>query len=79
MVLLLWIVIGAMVGWAMGELMQNSCFGVAGHIAIGIMGALFGGYCFELINMPAIGSLMTALVGAAGLVLAGRVARFEIP
>ncbi len=79
MVLLLWIVIGAMAGWAMGELMPNSEFGLAGHIMIGIIGALFGGYCFEMINMPAIGSLMTALVGATGLVLAGRVARFETP
>ncbi len=79
MTLLLWIVIGAMAGWAMGEWMPNSEFGVAGHIMIGIIGALFGGYCFDLINMPVMGSLVTAFMGAAGFVLASRAARFETP
>lgn len=79
MVLLLSIVIGAMVGWAMGEFMPNSLFGVAGHIIIGIIGALVGGYFFEMVNMPAIGALMTALVGATSLVFVGRVAQFDTP
>ena len=79
MVPLLWIVIGAMVGWAIGEFMQNNEFGLAGHIAIGIIGALVGGYFFELVNIPVIGSLMMAMMGATGLVFAGRVARFNSP
>ena len=79
MVLLLEVVIGAMTGWAMGELMHDTQFGIAGHIAIGIIGALLGGYCFEIANPLIMGSLMTALVSAIGLVLAGRMARFDTP
>ena len=79
MISLLWVVIGAMVGWTIGELMQNDEFGLAGHIAIGIIGALLGGSCFEIANPLIMGSLMMALVSAIGLVLAGRMARFDTP
>ena len=79
MVLLLEVVIGAMAGWGIGEWRPNSEFGMAGHIAIGIIGALLGGSCFEIANPLIMGSLMTALVSAIGLVLAGRMARFDIP
>ena len=76
---LLWVVIGAMVGWAIGELMQNSDFGLVGHITTGIIGASLSGYAFEMLNISITGSLLIAMIGAMALVFICRLGKFNSP
>jgi len=63
--LLIFIVIGAVAGWLAGILMKGRGFGLAGNIIIGIIGAIAGGLLFGLLGL--IGSIVTAIVGAAAL------------
>jgi len=66
---ILWVVIGAVAGWVASLIM-----GTAGSqsllmdIIIGIIGALLGGWLFDLLNIGGAGgfwwSLLTAVVGA---------------
>ena len=63
-----WIVIGAIAGWAAGELMRGDGFGFTGNAVIGILGAIVGGWVFSLLGLPTdygfVGSLFTATIGA---------------
>ena len=63
--LLIFIAIGAAAGWVAGILMKGRGFGLAGNIIIGIIGAIAGGLLFGLLGL--IGSIVTAIVGAAAL------------
>lgn len=61
--LLIFIAIGAVVGWLAGILMKGGDLGLLGNIIIGIVGAIAGGVLFGLLGL--IGSIFTAIVGAA--------------
>lgn len=68
--LIMVLIIGALAGWLAGKLMQGRGFGIAGNIAIGIVGAIVGGFLFGLLGVTAgghVGSLITATVGAVVL------------
>lgn len=68
-----WIVIGFLAGWLAGVLTRGRGFGCLGNVAVGLVGAVIGGYLFHLLGLrgPAgfVGSLLVALVGA-GVLLA---------
>lgn len=65
---LLWFcVIGAAAGWLAGRLMKRRDFGLAGDLAVGVIGSLVGGFLFGLLGLSAygaVGSFVTAVVGA---------------
>lgn len=63
--LLIFIAIGAVAGWLAGILMKGRGFGLLGNIIIGIIGAIAGGFLFGLLGL--VGSIVTAIVGAAVL------------
>lgn len=65
--LLIFIVIGAAAGWLAGVLLEGRGYGLVGNIIIGIIGAIAGGFLFGLLGL--IGSIVTAIVGAALLLL----------
>jgi len=44
MVLLSWIVVGAIAGWLSGQVMKGRGFGLRGDIVVGIAGGLIGGF-----------------------------------
>jgi uncharacterized membrane protein YeaQ/YmgE (transglycosylase-associated protein family) len=71
--LLGWLVIGFLAGWLAGLLTRGRGFGCLGNVAIGLLGAIVGGYLFQLLGVrgPAgfLGSLLVALVGAGVLLL----------
>jgi uncharacterized membrane protein YeaQ/YmgE (transglycosylase-associated protein family) len=71
--LLGWLVIGFLAGWLAGLLTRGRGFGCLGNVAIGLLGAVVGGYLFQLLGVrgPAgfLGSLLVALVGAGVLLL----------
>jgi uncharacterized membrane protein YeaQ/YmgE (transglycosylase-associated protein family) len=72
-----WIVVGAIAGWLAGLLVKgDEGLGVIGHIVLGLVGALLGGYVVSLVtkNDPMdgvfdISTIVTAVIGAVVLVL----------
>jgi uncharacterized membrane protein YeaQ/YmgE (transglycosylase-associated protein family) len=77
--LLGWLVIGFLAGWLAGLLTRGRGFGCLGNVAIGLLGAVVGGYLFQLLGVrgPAgfLGSLLVALVGAGVLLLIANLMR----
>jgi uncharacterized membrane protein YeaQ/YmgE (transglycosylase-associated protein family) len=74
-----WLIVGAIAGWLAGLLVRgDEGMGVIGHILLGLVGALVGGYVVGLVtgNDPMdgvfdISTIVTAVVGAVVLVLLG--------
>jgi len=72
-----WIVVGAIAGWLAGLLVKgDEGLGVIGHVVLGLVGALLGGYVVGLVtkNDPMdgvfdISTIVTAVIGAVVLVL----------
>lgn len=66
--LLIFLAIGAVAGWLAGTIMKGGGYGLPVNIVIGIVGALLGGYLFNVLNISIggglIGSLITAVIGA---------------
>lgn len=78
------LVVGAFAGWLAGPFMKGGGFGLIGNIVIGIVGAVIGGYAFDVVNIIDLGDLLdpliAALVGAAILLaIAGAIPRQTIP
>ena len=74
---LAWLIVGAIAGWLAGLLVKgDEGMGVIGHIVLGLVGALLGGYIVSLVtgNDPMdgvfdISTILTAVVGAVVVVL----------
>ena len=74
-----WIIVGAIAGWLAGLIVKgDEGMGVIGHIVLGLVGAILGGYVVSLLtnNDPMdgvfdISTILTAVVGAVVLVLLG--------
>jgi uncharacterized membrane protein YeaQ/YmgE (transglycosylase-associated protein family) len=71
--LLSWLVVGAIAGWLAGQLVKgDESMGIIGHIVLGIVGALVGGFVFGLlvpgdrdfVNGINIETIITATIGA---------------
>jgi len=61
------LLIGLVAGWLAGELTKGSGFGLFGNLVVGVLGALLGGFLFDVIGLAAYGliaRLIMALVGA---------------
>ena len=72
--LIIHLLIGALAGWLAGNLMKGAGFGLLGNMAVGIIGAVIGGWLFGLLGISVepkfIGSLVTAVAGASLLLAA---------
>ena len=70
--LLILLIVGAVAGWLAGTLMKGSGYGLVPNIVIGIIGALLGGYLFNLLGISIggriIGDIIRATVGAIVLI-----------
>ena len=72
-----WLVVGAIAGWLAGLLVKgDEGLGVIGHVVLGLVGALLGGWVVSQVtgNDPMdgvfdISTIVTAVVGAVVLVL----------
>jgi len=66
--LLIFLAIGAVAGWLAGTIMKSGRYGLPVTIVIGIVGALLGGYLFNVLNISIggglIGLLITSVIGA---------------
>jgi uncharacterized membrane protein YeaQ/YmgE (transglycosylase-associated protein family) len=48
---LYFILIGAIAGWISGKLIKGESFGLLGSIVVGVVGAVLGGWIFELLGI----------------------------
>lgn len=66
---LLWFaLIGLVAGWLASQLGKSGAGGLVGYLAVGVVGAVIGGWLFRLVGFAPtnlLGSLITATVGAA--------------
>ena len=46
--LIIFLATGAVAGWLAGTLMKGGGFGLIGNIVVGIIGAVIGGFIFDL-------------------------------
>ena len=81
--LVAWLVVGLIAGWAAGQVMKGTSFGLLGDIVVGLIGALIGGVVFgalqggqTLWSTGFWGSALVAFLGAC-LLLYG--VRFVAP
>lgn len=70
MFIIWWAVVGLIAGFITGKLMKGSGFGALLDIAVGIGGAIFGGFIMRAIGFAGEGGLLyTILVAVVGAVL----------
>jgi uncharacterized membrane protein YeaQ/YmgE (transglycosylase-associated protein family) len=68
--LLWWIIVGLIAGWATGKIMKSSGQGVLMDLAIGIAGAIVGGWIMRALGFARHGGMIyTILVAIGGAVL----------
>lgn len=65
--LLIFLAIGALVGWLAGLIVKGRGFGVIGNMIVGIIGAVVGGFVFDFLGITTgglLGSIVMATIGA---------------
>ena len=65
--LIIFLCIGALVGWLAGMIMKGGGFGVIGNIIVGILGAMLGGWLLPKLGLTIggdFGGFITAVIGA---------------
>lgn len=73
--LILWIILGAVAGWIASLIMKRDrAMGPLANIVIGIIGAILGGFLFNLVGLPGdtgfnLWTLLVAVVGAVVLLV----------
>lgn len=76
--IILWIIFGALAGWIASMLVKtDSQQGFIGDVILGIIGAVVGGFVFNLLGASGVDgfnlySLFVAIVGAIIVVFVGR-------
>ena len=82
MVLLSWIVVGAIAGWLSGQVMKSRGFGLRGDIGVGIAGGLIGGFLAVMVfkvpnavNGLNLTSTLVAFLGAVVLIVVVRLSQ----
>jgi len=82
MVLLSWIVVGAIAGWLSGQVLKGRGFGLRGDIGVGIAGGLIGGFLTVMVfkvpnavNGLNLTSTLVAFLGAVVLIIAVRMSQ----
>lgn len=71
--LLVFLAIGALVGWLAGTLVKGKGFGLPGNIVVGVVGAVLGGFIFGLLGITTgglLGAIVMATIGAVILLYA---------
>jgi uncharacterized membrane protein YeaQ/YmgE (transglycosylase-associated protein family) len=65
--IILWIIVGLVAGW-LAHAILGGRGGLFGNIAVGLVGALVGGFLFEKLHLQVMpdfwGNLITATIGA---------------
>ncbi|HEX6977187.1 MAG TPA: GlsB/YeaQ/YmgE family stress response membrane protein [Patescibacteria group bacterium] len=77
MAIIFWIIFGGLVGWLASILMKSSNQSLITDILIGIVGAMIGGFLFNLLGAPGVTgfniySIIVAVIGASVLIFLTR-------
>jgi uncharacterized membrane protein YeaQ/YmgE (transglycosylase-associated protein family) len=76
---IIWIVVGAIIGWLAGLLVQGGGFGFIVDALIGILGSALAGWLFPRLGISLggglTGEILSSIIGAVIVVLAVRVLR----
>ena len=71
--IIIWLIVGAIAGWAAGQVVRGGGFGLAGDIVVGIIGALIAGWLLPRIGIIIVGGIISdildAFIGAVILLL----------
>ncbi|SMF96594.1 Uncharacterized membrane protein YeaQ/YmgE, transglycosylase-associated protein family [Methylomagnum ishizawai] len=65
------VLVGLIAGWLAGRLVKGGGYGVAGDIAVGVLGAFIGGFLFRVLGLHAsglVGRIIVATCGAVALI-----------
>ncbi|MAT51234.1 MAG: GlsB/YeaQ/YmgE family stress response membrane protein [Porticoccaceae bacterium] len=65
--LIIFLAVGALVGWLAGLIVKGRGFGVVGNVVVGIVGSVLGGYIFGLLGITTgglLGAIIMATIGA---------------
>lgn len=79
--IILWIIFGAIAGWAASVIMKtDSSQGTMMDIVLGIVGAIVGGFIMGLVGQSGVGgfdlrSFAVAIIGAIVVIYVGRMLR----
>lgn len=66
---IMFLIIGAVAGWAAGQIRKGYGFGLIGNLCIGIAGAFIGGWVLGLVGFSAHGTLAKLAQATAGAVI----------
>ena len=76
---IIWIVIGAIIGWLAGLVVQGGGFGFVVDALIGILGSVLAGYLFPRLGISLggglIGSILSSVIGAVIVAVGVRLLR----
>ena len=70
--LIVLLIVGAIAGWAAGQIVKGYGFGLVGNIVVGVVGAFIGNWLFpqlELWGADMIGMIISAVLGACILLV----------
>lgn len=74
--IIVWLILGAIAGWAAGKLLRGKGLGILGNIVVGILGSFLGGWLAPILGIKGavvgglgIPSILTAIGGAAVLLV----------
>ena len=73
-----WIGVGLVAGWLASQIMRGQGYGLLGDLALGLVGAVVGGWLYGLVASPSelsglVGSIIVATVGAIVLIALARI------
>lgn len=60
---------GLIAGWLAGYLMQGRGFGILGNIGVGIVGAVLGGFIFNMLGIAVDSTLLEIIMATVGAVV----------
>jgi uncharacterized membrane protein YeaQ/YmgE (transglycosylase-associated protein family) len=71
--LLVWLIVGAIAGWAAGQIVRGFGFGLVGNIVVGIVGAFIAGWLLPRLGVSIgsgiVGAIIHAIIGAVILLV----------
>jgi uncharacterized membrane protein YeaQ/YmgE (transglycosylase-associated protein family) len=67
--LVYFLLIGLAAGWLASKIMTGQSFSLTGNLVVGIVGAIVGGFLFQLVGFLAIGLLANLIAATFGAVL----------
>lgn len=71
--LLIWLIVGAIAGWAAGQIVRGFGFGLIGNIVVGIVGAFIAGWLLPKLGIHIgsgiVGAIIHAIIGAVILLV----------